>query len=467
MSSCICTQTIKPFAISVFFGISMIAAAQTDPGIRAGGISATSASAGTAGAGAAIPGLTVKEAKFFSAGRDAFAEVASVRGTISGTEPGLGPRFNLTSCAGCHAFPAIGGASPKDNPQVVGDVAPANQVALLTGLGMIAANGPVREARFVFNDPVAKTSRDGGVHDLFTIMGRPDTPRGCNISQPDFSTHILANNVIFRIPTPTFGLGLIEAIADSTILSREGIAKPFGIGGHANRNGNDGSVSRYGWKAQNKSLVIFSGEAYNVEQGVSNDLFPDERGEGGVQDPTACRVNPTPEDKTHYDETQPQSVPSDAVAFANFMKFLAPPQPVPAYTSATVGAVSATSINNGRIQFSVIGCAVCHTPSISTGTHSSPALANKTVNLYSDLLVHDMGRALADGVAQGNAGFSEFRTAPLWGLGERIFLLHDGRTSELGAAIAAHGGEAARVAGNFAGLSAAQKQDLLNFLRSL
>ncbi len=454
MSRCI---YVKTFAISVFLWFSLTAAAQTDPGVRTG----------AASAGTVINGLTVKEGKFFSSGLDAFTEVASVAGTIPATEPGLGPRFNLTSCAGCHAFPAVGGSSPKDNPQVVGNVAPPAQVALLTGLGMIAADGPVREARFVFRDPAAKTRRDGGVHDLFTIMGRPDTPRGCNIAQPDFSTHMLNNNVIFRIPTPTFGLGLIEAIADSTILSREGIAKPFGIAGHANRSGNDGSVNRFGWKSQNKSLVLFSGEAYNVEQGVSNDLFPDERGDGGVQDPQACRVNPTPEDQTHYELTQPQSVPSDAVSFANFMKFLAPPQPVSSYRSAAVGAVGAASINNGRTLFSMIGCAVCHTPSMTTGSHSSSALSNKTVNLYSDLLVHDMGDTLADGVAQGDAGSGDFRTAPLWGLGQRIFLLHDGRTSELGAAIAAHGGEAATVAGHYGALSAAQKQDLLNFLRSL
>ena len=75
--------------------------------------------------------------------------------------------------------------------------------------------------------------------------------------------------------------GLIEAIEDAAILANEVPSKPFGILGTANRNGNDGTVTRFGWKAQNKSLVIFSGEAYNVEQGITNELFPDERGEGG------------------------------------------------------------------------------------------------------------------------------------------------------------------------------------------
>ena len=112
-------------------------------------------------------------------------------------------------------------------------------------IGIIKPNGPAREVRF---------KSDGGVHDLFTIMDRNDTPAGCNISQPDFAAHL--NDMIFRIPTPIYGAGLIEAIPDATIAALESLSnKPFGIRGHANRNGNDGTISRFGWKAQNKSLV--------------------------------------------------------------------------------------------------------------------------------------------------------------------------------------------------------------------
>jgi CxxC motif-containing protein (DUF1111 family) len=329
-------------------------------------------------------------------------------------------------------------------------------VSVLTGLGLISANGPVREVRF---------QSDGGVHDLFTIMGRSDTPPGCNISQPNFASHL--NEIIFRIPTPTFGTGLIEAIPDATIAANQTASKPQGISGHANRNGNDGTITRFGWKAQNKSLAIFSGEAYNVEMGVSNELFPDERGEAGVQDPVVCQ-SPFPNDHTNFESTQPQSVISDAIAFANFMRFLAPPEPVNSY-----GTVTPASISNGRTQFVNAGCAVCHTPSLQTGNHATSALANKTANLFSDLLVHNMG-LLGDGISQGNAGGNEFRTAPLWGLGQRTFFLHDGRTSDLLAAIEAHanGGadsasEAVQVINNFNALTPAQKQDVLNFLRSL
>ena len=424
--------------------------AQVDPGVRTG----------SPAAGGKIAGLTVKESKFFDTGLDEFEEVASVTGSVSGTEEGLGPRFNLDSCAGCHKFPSVGGSSPTHNPQV--DVGPPSQVNLLVGLGLIKPDGPVREIRF-------NQSNDGGVHDLFTIVGLPGTPAGCNASalpQPTFSGNLA--NIIFRIPTPVFGAGLIEAISDATIAANE-LPSQFktdrGIGGHTNRNGNDGTITRFGWKAQNKSLAIFAGEAYNVEQGITNDLFPDERGEGGVQDPAICRPIPAGQDHTNYDLTQPQTVPGNVISFANFMRFLAPPTPVTSY-----GSVTAASINRGRDNFAAVGCAACHLPSMQTGNHDTGALANKTANLYSDLLVHNMGSGLADGVSQGNANGSEFRTAPLWGLGQRIFFLHDGRTSDLLQAITEHSSgvsEANTVITNFNSLPTGDRQDILNFLRSL
>ncbi|MBZ5632400.1 MAG: thiol oxidoreductase [Acidobacteriia bacterium] len=437
-----------PIGISLAaLALTTVSFAQTDPGVRGG----------PAGAGGKIEGLNDDQTRFFNAGQDAFAEVASVDGSVPDTEEGLGPRFNLNSCAGCHKFPAVGGSSPAHNPQV--DVGPHSQVATLVGLGLISPGGPVREIRF--NKP-----GDGGVHDLFTIVGLPGTPGTCTatlLPQPNFAANLA--NIVFRIPTPTFGAGLIEAIPDSAIAALESAVKPFGIKGHTNRSGNDGTITRFGWKAQNKSLVIFSGEAYNVEQGVTNELFPDERGEGGVQDPLPCRVVHSAQDHTNFGEDSPKNVPSDAVAFANFMRFLDAPDPVSYYDHVGPG-----SIINGRSKFTAVGCAACHTPMMQTGDHDIRALRNKTANLYSDLLVHNMGSGLADGVSQGNANGSEFRTAPLWGLGKRIFFLHDGRTSDLMKAIQEHsspGSEANAVIGNFNALSDHDTQDLLNFLRSL
>jgi CxxC motif-containing protein (DUF1111 family) len=349
------------------------------------------------GAGGPIAGLTANEARFFSDGLTRFAEVDTVA-------TGLGPRFNLNSCAGCHAHPAPGGSSPASNPQVNGNVAPMAQVAALTSLGLISANGPVREIRF---------QSDGGVHDLFTIAGLRGAPAGCALAQPNFSAHL--TEIVFRIPTPVFGAGLIEAIPDSAILANAHARKPFGIAGHENRGGNDGSITRFGWKAQNKSLVIFSGEAYNVEQGISNEVFPDERGEAGVPDPSGCYVVPSPNDHTNFESSQPQAVLSDSIAFADFMRFLAAPVP-----SCTVNATCSGSINNGSASFTNIGCAACHIPAMRTGNHATAAFRNQSVNLFSDLLVHNMGR-LGDGIPQGLAGGNEFRTAPLWGLGQRLF----------------------------------------------
>jgi len=422
----------------------------TDPGVRGD----------PAGAGGPFNDLTFFERLFFDAGLVAFKEVQSVQGEdlVPGTELGLGPRFNLDSCAGCHAQPDVGGTSPFKNPQV--DVA-NKEGATNVVPDFITIDGPVREARFKFNP---NGTRDGGVHDLFTITGRVDAT-GCNIAQPNFKAADANDNLIFRIPTPVFGAGLIQSIDDDTILANKNsqtFAKALlGISGRANTNGNDGTITRFGWKAQVKSLGIFSGEAYNVEQGVTNELFPQERDETA-----GCLFNTTPENHTNFDATQPTDVPSDAVKFALFMSFLAPPAP----------ASDTPSTINGRRLFKEIGCALCHTPSLPTGNVSSPALRGKRANLFSDLLLHNMGPKLADNILQGNARGDEFRTAPLWGLGQRIFFLHDGRTSDLREAIQAHAShgnlefgpsEANRVIAIFNALGEAQKQDILNFLRGL
>jgi hypothetical protein len=149
---------------------------------------------------------------------------------------------------------------------------------------------------------------------------------------------------------------------------------------------------------------------------------------------------------------------------------LAPPTPSP----DTPGG--AASITSGQGLFRDIGCALCHTPTLHTGNATVEALRQQPVNLFSDLLLHDMGAGLADGITQGEAGPREFRTAPLWGVGQRIFLLHDGRTTDLLAAIQAHqsgssstndASEANAVIQLFTALPEPQKQDLLNFLRSL
>ncbi len=415
--------------------------------------------AGTLAAGDPIPGLTTDERKFFDSGLERFEEVDSVSGTEPGAPAvGLGPRFNLNSCVGCHSFPAVGGSSPPINPAI----AVATQFGAQNKIPFfIQLAGPVREARFIFNPD---GTRDGSVHNLFVITGREDAP-GCGIAQPDFTAQGAQGNLALRIPIPLFGDGLMQEIPDSTLLanktSQRARKRALGISGHENRNENDGTITRFGWKAQNKSIELFAGEAYNVEQGVTNEIFPNER-----EDAKACVFNGTPEDHTNFDAPTPVGSMSDTVGFTQFMRFLAPLEPSP----------QNPSIKRGTARFVTIGCALCHTPTLETGLSSSGALSFQKANLYSDLLVHRMGPELADNIIQGNAGPDEFRTAPLWGLSQRLFFLHDGRTNDLLTAIQAHAStsfdpnldsEANAVIANFNALPASQRDDVLNFLRSL
>ncbi len=415
---------------------------------------------------------------FFEDGLNRFQEVETVSNSAN---VGLGPRFNSNQCSSCHAQPAVGGSGAAVNPQFKfanDGVAPSDTIP-----SFITANGPTREARFPFffnsNGTVNTSAPNGGVEGLFTVTGRSDAGT-CNISQPPFEQAIAANNIIFRIPTPVFGAGLIENLDDSTLLKNQArnLNNNFGIGGAFNRNGNDGTITRFGWKAQNKSLHIFAGEAYNVEMGVSNELFPQDRPlpeeeQQGTGLPTNCMNlsgSGYPEDTTNPDSTPNAAVLDDVSAFANFMRFLGPPP-----TGGVVlngQPVSSQSISQGSSLFSSIGCATCHNPTPGTTQVSNfvPALSNAPVPAFSDIEIHHMGTGLADNVSQGSAGGDQFRTAPLWGLGQRIFLLHDGRTTDLLMAIEAHasnGSEANTVEQNFDNLSPSQQQALLNFLRSL
>jgi CxxC motif-containing protein (DUF1111 family) len=389
----------------------------------------------------------------------------------------LGPTFNGNSCAQCHAFPAVGGSGPATNPQV--------ELATLDGAqntvpSFITNTGPVREARFIRN---SDGSPDGGVHGLFTIAGRTDA-EGCDLKQPNFAAQLANNNVIFRIPTPTFGLGLVEATPDSTLqanlAANGGIKSQLGISGALNTSGNDGTVTRFGWKAQNKSLMVFAGEAYNVEQGVSNEAFDNER--AAVAD---CVYNGSPEDATKMLNDNGSTtgtaaqMSSDLVNFAAFMRLSGPPQPA---------AMSASAINGASL-FNSVGCALCHTSTLTTGKSKFAGMSSVPYHPFSDFALHHMGSQLSDGVSQGAAGPDQFRTAPLWGVGQRLFFLHDGRTSDLLQAIQDHassdcggagrrsrsagsstsgcGSEAYDVVRRFNSLNRSQMQDVLNFLRSL
>jgi CxxC motif-containing protein (DUF1111 family) len=495
----------------------------TDPGVRGG----------DPGAGGPLQGLNDTELSFFAGAKDVFQEVDAVPN-------GLGPRFNLDSCSGCHSHPAIGGSSPPTNPQVAIATAAGAKNTLPS---FITVNGPVREARFVRNPD---GSPDGSVHGLFVITGRTDAP-GCNIKQPNFAAAVASNNVIFRIPTPLYGLGLVENVPDSalqaSLAANAQQKRSLGISGHFNINGNDTTIARFGWKAQNKSLLLFSGEAYNVEMGITNDLFQTER-EGDAN----CQFNATPESVIPLqaaDLASPAaSFQSDIELFSSFMRLTAPPTPASgaaapvaqaagaagqtaaastqttgtaAQTTGTAGQTTGTastastpasaastmvasaaadassvmtaaagsstaaqsasssttsgaSVTRGSQVFTNVGCQACHTQTFTTTKSQLTGQSNVTIQPFSDFAVHDMGSGLADGVTQGTANGNEFRTAPLWGVGQRIFFLHDGRTKDLSVAIQQHasrGSEANTVINNYNMLSPTDRQSLINFLRSL
>jgi CxxC motif-containing protein (DUF1111 family) len=471
-----------------------------------------------------VSSIQVNELAMFNEGKFRVTELEAtcdgcsdiVPGSDTGEDPflqtitnsaGLGARFNADQCMICHSQPAIGGSggflvpNPQDPPNLrrppenpMFDLIPHRRGMRNIVPSFITQYGPIREARFVRKPD---GTPDGGVHQLFTIVGRTDDPTipECTadvLPQPDFETQSRKGNLAFRIPLQMFGLGLIDSIQDIEILARHdataSLRARLGIQGVPNRSGNDGTITRFGWKAQNKSLTMFSGEAYNVEMGVTNELFPQ-----AVEELPACngpnKNHPNDTTRVDTDDSRNQSfnnplhLLADWMQFTLFMRFLDGPKPVPFSPSALRGQrLFGTDVSQPGI-----GCFVCHTPRMVTAAAvESESLENKPVNLYSDLLIHHMGSGLADNITQGAAQGDMFRTTPLWGVGQRIFFLHDGRTSNLLEAILAHQSgdhsgnndhqdagsgyppsEANSVINLFRALPVSDKQALLDFLRSL
>jgi CxxC motif-containing protein (DUF1111 family) len=440
---------------------------------------------------APLPGLTSNQLNYFNAGLNVFNQLVSVSGGETNSRLGLGPRFNSNSCSSCHDQPVIGGAAPFEDSNYRN---PEHSAAIDDGAtnslpSFIVDGGPTLEARFVFQSD--GVTPDGGVHNLFAITGRSDAT-GCNLTQPDFTTAQNTSNLVFRIPISVLGDGLLEAIPDSAIATQSAyeatnpVGGVTGIHGIPNPSPNGGIFGRFGWKAQNPSMLVFTGEASDVELGVSDELVINERDET-----PGCDFNGIPEDQANFGKISGNNgsvAQSDNENLALFQRFTNPPTPV-----ACPGG-NQTSCTNGEQDFINVGCALCHNPgagpsvfgtSYETAKTSVAAMSYVVPNLFSDLLVHHMGPGLADCVTQGAAAGDMFRTPPLWGLSARIFLLHDGRTTDLVTAIQDHYSDAGTAAcGNGAfsygaseanpvinnynnNLTDTQKQDVLNFLRSL
>ena len=299
--------------------------------------------------------------------------------------------------------------------------------------------GPVREVRFKFNPD---GSRDGGVHNTATITGRAGAS-GCSLALDDIAGQFARRQRDLQNSDAPLRRGsdradsgqrdLANAAANASAKNSLGIKGHPNvivtgkITGEANNNGNDGTIARFGWKAQNQSLLLFSGEAYNVEMGISNELFQQER-----EQKPACQFATVPNDVTDTEATTTPAGLSAIEKFAFFQRFLAPPTPSP----DTAGW---DDIDQQRPQF-------VHERRLRPLSHADADDGNSTVAALREqgrqpLLRPDRpqhGTGPGGRRPPGQARGDEFRTAPLWGLGQRIFFLHDGRTDDLLEAIRAH-----------------------------
>jgi len=361
--------------------------------------------------GGPLLNLTPAQLADFLAGREEFANVET-------PASGLGPIFNNVSCAACHFVPATGGASE----------------IFVTRFGRVV-NGQF--------DPL--TEKGGSLLQQFAInpAAREIIPREANV-------------IARRQTTPLFGLGLLEAIPDGVIAQNALRPNPDGIKGRAavvpDVVSGQMRIGRFGWKAQQATLLAFAGDAYLNEMGITSRFFPHENAPNGNTNLLArFDVFADPED-----EIDPQTGTGDIDLAANFMRLLAPPPRGPSTASGRAGEPI----------FGQIGCALCHLPAMFSGPNSIAALSQKRVDLYSDLLLHDMG-SLGDGIGQGAAGPREMKTAPLWGLRASAPYLHDGRAGTIEDAIRLHDGEGARSRDRFLRLPPGERRQLLDFLNSL
>jgi CxxC motif-containing protein (DUF1111 family) len=356
-----------------------------------------------------LPNLTDAQLAAFNAGLKEFTEDEK-------PEDGLGPVFNGKSCAECHAVPSVGGSEPN------------------VGVARETRIGRVFNGKFDPLDGSVSVNKGGGLLQQRAI----DLP-GCHLKGEVVPPE--ATIVSLRNTTPLFGAGLIEAIPEGTITNQSNGGRPNYV---FNPDTKALELGRFGWKAQVATLHQFAGDAYLNEMGITNPSFPNENSPQGQPIPSGCSTTAGLEDDG-----------SGVAAFANFMRFLAPAPRLP----------TTPQVKSGEQLFGQVGCASCHVPTMMTGPNSVAALSNKPVNLFSDLLLHNVGTG--DGIEQGQANGNEFRTAPLWGLSRRDRFMHDGKSKSIEDAILRHGVDAQNAVKGVAELSRSDYDALLSFLGSL
>ena len=484
-------MTRKPLIVITMLCLTLVIGAS----IAAGIVKDTGLRSGAPGAGNPLSALNPFELALFNEGKGRVGELettcttcaALTSGAPTGEAPllatrtsvtGLNARFNADQCIACHSQPAIGGSggflvpNPSDSARRVPenplfDLIPHRFGQINTVPSFIKQYGPIQIARLIKKPD---GTPDGKIYPLFTIVGRKDDssiPK-CNatlLPQPDFETELRKGNVALRIPLQLFGLGLIEALSDAEILGRHRATAVYRAQSAIVGVPNGSASYRFGWKAQHKSLEQFTDAredfAPSMKQvspqciGPNTQEAPVLLGSAAFDAPSADFINPL------------------VLLATSFMRYLDAPQP------ATMSGLAL----RGQVLFGTtpeqpgIGCVACHTAQMMTGEKvSTAALQRRQVNLYSDLLLHHMGPGLADNITQGQARGDMFRTTPLWGLGQRRFFLHDGRTDDLLVAIDAHASpasnaypasEANTVIARFKLLPPAEQQAILSFLRAL
>ena len=355
-----------------------------------------------------LRGLTPDELTRFEKGREIFERAFT-------PETGLGPLFNADACGECHEDPIVGGSGDEVEVHV----------------GVVRPDGTC--------DPLVE---EGGL--VIQQHATPALTKALGIDQEPFPAHATAR--AGRSSPDLFGFGLLDAVPDDAILA---LADPDdrnhdGISGRPNRFV-DGRLGRFGRKAFVPNLTEFNLGAFVIEMGITNPAVPTEESIGGK--PIPAGVDPVPE---------PEITQEEANLVDDFVHFLAPPRALPLDGEG----------QRGRLIFGTIGCARCHTPSLTTGNHPVAALRFKQVAAYTDLLLHDMGAERGD-ICLGLASPSEFRTEPLMGLRLGTEFMHDGAAKSIEQAIQLHGGEAAAVRQRFERLTPQERAAVLRFLGSL
>ena len=392
--------------------------------------------------------LTNDESRRFGVGADTFNRHTSVA-------DGLGPIYNDDSCLSCHAD----GIAPVPEPSP-SDVDQLPNTGLLLRLSL-PGSGPDRSAipepTYGFQlqtDAVDGSTPEGHLHVSWTDIpgayddGTPYALRRPTITAVDLRDGPMDPRVLTsaRIAPPMIGLGLLEAIAETTVVAAAdpGDRDHDGISGRPNRVSDTltGAVvlGRFGWKAAQPSVRQQTVVALDQDLGVTTSDLPGDRG-----------ANPE----------MGSGALSDMVFYNRTIAV-----PVARNTDQA-------QVRRGSATFQRIGCAACHTETQVTGPDQVDGLADQTIHPYTDLLLHDLGPELADGRPDGEATGNEWRTAPLWGLGHRAEVvgygafLHDGRARTPTEAVLWHGGEAAAAADRFRALDRQARDDLAAFLGSL